>query len=35
MEQIPSWEVSSLSASKEISHILWNQKVYYRIQNSS
>ena len=31
MEQGPSWEANRFSASQEISGILWNQKVYYRI----
>jgi hypothetical protein len=31
MEQIPSWEANRSSASKEILHILWNQKVQYHI----
>jgi ABC-type Fe3+ transport system permease subunit len=26
-----SWEAKSHSASQEISHLLWNPKVYYRI----
>jgi hypothetical protein len=31
MEQIPSWEANRSSASQEIHHILWNQKVQYHI----
>jgi hypothetical protein len=31
MEQIPSWEAYRFSASQEISQILWNPKVPYRI----
>jgi hypothetical protein len=30
MEQSPSWEANSSSASEEIRGILWNLKVYYR-----
>jgi hypothetical protein len=31
MEQIRSLETNRLAASQEIPHILWNQKVYYRV----
>jgi len=31
MEQSPSWEANRFSASQEISRILWNLKVHYRI----
>jgi hypothetical protein len=31
MEQSPSWEANSHSASQEISHVLWNPKVHYCI----
>ena len=31
MEHSPSWEANRFSASQEISRILWNMKVYYRL----
>jgi len=34
VEHSPSWETDSFSASQEISHILWNPKVYYRLHKS-
>jgi hypothetical protein len=34
MEQSPSWEADSLSASQEIPRAVWNQKVYYRVNKS-
>jgi hypothetical protein len=34
MEQRPSWEANSFSASQEIPLILWNAEVHYRIHKS-
>jgi len=34
MEQSPSWEVNRVSASQEVSRILWNHKVHHRVYNS-
>jgi hypothetical protein len=31
MEKSPSWEANSDSASQEITHLLWNPKVHYRV----
>jgi hypothetical protein len=33
--QSASWEDNRFSASQEIPHILWNQKVHYRIYKFS
>jgi len=34
VEQNPSWEACSHSASPEIRRLLWNPKVQYRVHNS-
>jgi len=33
MEQSPTWEANSLSPSQEITRILYNPKVHWRVQN--
>jgi len=35
MDQSRSWEANSHSTSQEILHTLWNQKVNYRVQNTT
>jgi hypothetical protein len=34
MEQSPSWEGNSRSASQEIPRLLWNLEVHYHVHNS-
>jgi len=34
MEQSPSWEANSSSSSQDISRVVWNSTVHYRIHNS-
>ena len=34
MVQSLSWEANSFSATQDISHIFWNQKAHYCVNNS-
>jgi hypothetical protein len=34
MEQSPSWEANSCTASQDIPCLLWKPKVHYRVENS-
>jgi hypothetical protein len=34
MEQSPSWDANSHSASQENLHLLWNPKIPYRVHKS-
>jgi hypothetical protein len=34
MEQSPSCEANTRSTNQEVPHFLWNQKVYYRVEQS-
>jgi hypothetical protein len=35
MERCPLWQPNSRSASQEMTHLLWNPNVHYRVHNST
>jgi len=34
MQQSPSWEANSCSASQEVIHLLWNPRIHYCVHTS-